>query len=936
MRKIIVKVCFIVLALLLKLSSVNSQTTLTIDDVDFDYEAGVITKYNATFTQIIVPSELDGVAVREIGVRAFDNKGITNLDLPGTLLEIRGNAFSNNEIRTIIIPEGVKAIGKSAFSLNLLETISIASSVESIGESAFANSKHKDNIPNVYLTFNSHSKLLDIGDFAFANAFLVTTGDIPLTVKNIGNGVFANNSISNLDLSLTNIVSIGANAFNKNSLRVVKLPNSLREIGSNAFSNNNNVLVNLPEYLEERSQFINWIDSNGNTYDKGARISDYSLSYKAQYYYTLGDVDVEVSEGVITNCSYDFFSKYIKIPSQIGGEQIIRIGHNVFFQKELKAVNLPLSLQSIGSYSFGQTSLTEVSFPEGLLEIEQGAFSNNSLSSISLPSSIKYIGKQAFIGNSFDRFNLPKSNDELFVGWHIYDYSKQDEIIDGGAVDVGSHSSGILPSYTKLEYYILSDTDVEMSQGVIQFCSYSFDNKCILIPEELKGQKVVGIASKNSEYNGVFGSKGLMRVKLPNTLEHIGVFAFSGNRISQVDLPESLTVIDRWAFNNCHLEKLTLPTSLNSIAFKAFFENDIREIAFNTSINTIGESAFENNSLSTIELPNSITFIGEKAFYSNNISEFRLPYPSKEGYQFKEWQDYNNNSFEAEARVSDLYSSYTAILEGSIIELTTWENSIGNVVIKDEIQFSDNFVDSRGYIDFSIWNRGNKSMTITEIRIPDGFEIGSEAWPIEINPNTGHSVTLYFAPTKIGNYNGGVEVVGNFTGGVNTFNVNGNCINRSYLITTISGEGGNITPQNPTLVEGSEQEFVFTPNEGFSIDEIFVDGVLLENNVHTYNLVVTENHSIEVVFKLATSINKNSQIDKLNLYPNPTLGRFKINIGDVTKDAKIEIYSLSGRLLFSDYFQSSEYNFKEDLKKGVYIVMVKTSNKSYSQKLIVR
>ncbi|TQS81342.1 hypothetical protein A3206_07740 [Candidatus Methanomassiliicoccus intestinalis] len=71
-----------------------------------------------------------------------------------------------------------------------------------------------------------------------------------------------------------------------------------------------------------------------------------------------------------------------------------------------------------------------------------------------------------------------------------------------------------------------------------------------------------------------------------------------------------------------------------------------------------------------------------------------------------------------------------------------------------------------------------------------------------------------------------------------------------YTISATAGENGSITPSGTvTLAEGSSQTFTFTPNAGFEIDQVLVDGSPVEVTENTYSIEnVTENHSIKVTF----------------------------------------------------------------------------------------
>lgn len=72
-----------------------------------------------------------------------------------------------------------------------------------------------------------------------------------------------------------------------------------------------------------------------------------------------------------------------------------------------------------------------------------------------------------------------------------------------------------------------------------------------------------------------------------------------------------------------------------------------------------------------------------------------------------------------------------------------------------------------------------------------------------------------------------------------------------YTISASAGAGGSISPQGSVSVSsGSSKTFNFTPNSGYEIDTLLVDGktVYIAGNSYTFENV-TSNHTISVTFK---------------------------------------------------------------------------------------
>ncbi len=70
-------------------------------------------------------------------------------------------------------------------------------------------------------------------------------------------------------------------------------------------------------------------------------------------------------------------------------------------------------------------------------------------------------------------------------------------------------------------------------------------------------------------------------------------------------------------------------------------------------------------------------------------------------------------------------------------------------------------------------------------------------------------------------------------------------------ITVTQGSNGTITPGTVTLNYGGSQAFIFTPQTGYHVDTVFIDGVQNVDSLAGYTFAnVIVNHTIRVVFKI--------------------------------------------------------------------------------------
>ena len=118
-------------------------------------------------TDLVIPEEIDGTAIKVIGQSAFYNGYLTNtwdkltsVILPDTLTTIGGNAFHSNALTSIIIPDSVTSLGANAFNGNKITTVEFGTGLKVVGAAAFTN----NNITEVKLPPN----ILEVADGAFS------------------------------------------------------------------------------------------------------------------------------------------------------------------------------------------------------------------------------------------------------------------------------------------------------------------------------------------------------------------------------------------------------------------------------------------------------------------------------------------------------------------------------------------------------------------------------------------------------------------------------------------------------------------------------------------------------------------------------------------------------------------------------------------------
>lgn len=183
-----------------------------------------------------------------------------------------------------------------------------------------------------------------------------------------------------------------------------------------------------------------------------------------------------------------------------------------------------------------------------------------------------------------------------------------------------------------------SDFQVELTKdgtGCV-ITDYKGKGGVLIIPDTIQGFLVKEIGEQAfatgrgvlGPVNYTFGdrtiySKGidLVEIKIPNTVEKIGDFAFIAQEFKSIKLPDGLKEIGKYAFYNCNsLESIELPNSLEKMGNFVFYHcGSLTNVKLSSSLKYISNYAFSAcKSLQDIELPVSIKSIGEGAFKADS------------------------------------------------------------------------------------------------------------------------------------------------------------------------------------------------------------------------------------------------------------------------------------------------------------------------------
>lgn len=208
---------------------------------------------------------------------------------------------------------------------------------------------------------------------------------------------------------------------------------------------------------------------------------------------------------------------------------------------------------------------------------------------------------------------------------------------------------------------------------------YSIFENCINL-------KAINVAQDNSRYyceNGCLIEResntvvmGLSNVNIPETVDCIGDFAFSGTVWkSDIIIPEGVTSIGTGAFYNCTATGFHLPNSIETIGIGAFCNSDMfTSIELPSQLQQIPEELFVGcDSLEQILIGAKVDAIAEDAFFGcSSLSVIKV-----DPFNQKYYSDQNcliekeSNRLIVSAKYATLSETIKIIGRGALSETTT-------------------------------------------------------------------------------------------------------------------------------------------------------------------------------------------------------------------------------------------------------------------------
>ena len=370
---------------------------------DFEYEAQnekiIIKKYIGERDIVVIPEAINGIAVKEIGEKAFEALEVRAVYVPDSVEKIGFGAFSEctkmSTLRLPIVGDGDSIdyagyiFGAEEYYENglkvpgSLKMILLGEKVKTIPENAFFGFK---SVEAIVLS----NGIENIQNFAFNDCRSLTYVNFPDTLRRIGEYSFMNcQSLYTVELPKA-LDSVGLGAFmDCSSMRNLTLP----FVGNTREDNSFLGYIFGAERREWNESFVPSTLSNITLLESCTRVPASAFEGCTSLY------TVDINDG-IESVGISAFRGCISLVSVKFGNDVKLISEEAFAGcKSLSKIEFASnpSLEKISMQAFmGCESITELCLPQSLKRIEKSAFYNcTGLAKISADG-IEHIGERAF------------------------------------------------------------------------------------------------------------------------------------------------------------------------------------------------------------------------------------------------------------------------------------------------------------------------------------------------------------------------------------------------------------------------------------------------------------------------------------------------------------------------------------------------------------
>ncbi len=496
--------------------------------------------------------------VDEIADGAFaDNKALTSVTIPTTILKVGDNAFSNcTSLASVTLEYGVRYLGARAFANTIIKEITLPDSILDMGGNIAAGAPF---LSTINISDSSHFCYSDDGvlynrDMTKLYACPTRaegTIAIPDSVTNIcADAFFGCHRLTYLNVP-TALSTIGSGAFNVSGMWPgLDAPESTPKLKS-VFYNGavpdaaDDIYAGSPEDLvsygsgDDWSALSEWKDRAVTALDDAnPPVLEYTDADGITWFYRIVNGEAEIynevdgvpsaaispsstSGATYRNADDGTSCTALMVPVSINGFAVTKIGPCAFNGcSALIRIGIPTSIGEIGDYAFcGCTATTSIAPADSTPW-------NWPQNTIELPNGMARLGYHPFEGLKVSEVSLPYTLEET----------------DGNPVAGCGYVSTLTIDSSSPSFY---------SDGNILY--NKLKTTLVAVPANHEETSISPLSTTVTlGKESMFGCRNLTAVTMPSALKTIGERAFAGcTSIESISLPEALQAIESAAFTNC-------------------------------------------------------------------------------------------------------------------------------------------------------------------------------------------------------------------------------------------------------------------------------------------------------------------------------------------------------------------------------------------------
>ena len=599
----------LVLALLLSMAApvlAAEDQTITSGDWVYLVEDGEATlvEYLGSSTDVVVPAQIDGLPVTELGddspdYTVFRNIQLTSVQLPEGLEHIGVSCFAGQKSLTeVVIPESITTIFYHVFSgCSGLKSVKLPETLTTIESFAFYGCTSLE-------TIELPESLEAIEQMAFQNC----TGLKEITVP--CNTTFrAFYGCTALEKATISGTTVGTQAFEGcTSLTDVTLTDSVKNLREAAFVNTGLTSIFIPASV--------------------TTMEYYCVGYTADINETgwinrTHQIDSFVIYGYADSAAEEFarFYRFPFVPEGQFAPTEGKFGDNAHWRFDPDTGKLSMwGYETSYNYDEGEhpwyglrDQIVTVEIGGELWNIPDQSFYRDypSLSEVTVTAEC-YLGTYSFA--ELENLETVTLNDEVMIGTGCFQGSAL-ETFTYPACETTTGQAAFM-NCKNLKKVVLSPNLERINYQTFYGCT---SLKEVELPESLLGISYLA-----------FANSGIERITFPENFMYIGENSFEGCAdLTTVNLPAGLREIRENAFADCtSLTTIVMPQGMDPVIGQWVFKNcdSLTDISFHTA-STIGQSMYQGcDGLTSLTIPQGVREIGFNAFSGClNLSYVTVP-----------------------------------------------------------------------------------------------------------------------------------------------------------------------------------------------------------------------------------------------------------------------------------------------------------------------